>query len=73
MEVSMQSPSPTQCPTLINRADLKKRGISYSNVHMLRLEEEGKFPKRVYLSPGRVAWIESEVSDYIRRCIATRG
>lgn len=57
----------------LSRATLKQLGIDYSNVHMLRLESDGKFPKRVYLSPARVAWIEFEVQDYLARCVAARG
>lgn len=57
---------------LLSREDLKLLGISYSNVHLLRLEELGKFPRRMFLSPARVAWIESEVRAYIDRCIAGR-
>jgi prophage regulatory protein len=53
-------------------ADLKARGIFYSNVHLLRLEADGKFPQRVYLSPARVVWIEAEIEAYIARCIAAR-
>jgi prophage regulatory protein len=58
---------------LVSRDHLKILGIDYSNVHLLRLEEDGKFPKRLYLSPARVAWLESEIDDYIARCIAARG
>jgi predicted DNA-binding transcriptional regulator AlpA len=56
----------------LSRSDLKTRGIRYSNVHLLRLESDGKFPQRVYLSPARVVWIQSEIDDYIARCIAAR-
>jgi prophage regulatory protein len=59
--------------SLVSRRDLKSRGIDYSNVHLLRLEADGKFPKRLYLSPARVAWVESEILDYLARCIAARG
>lgn len=59
-------------PRLVSRRDLKSRGIDYSNVHLLRLEAEGKFPKRLYLSPARVAWVENEIDDYLARCIAAR-
>jgi prophage regulatory protein len=58
---------------LLSRRDLRERGIQYCNVHLLRLESDGKFPCRVYLSPARVAWIETEIDDYIDRCIAARG
>jgi len=62
-----------QIEKLLSREDLKRLGISYSNVHALRLEAEGKLPKRIYLSPGRVAWREREVHAYLQRCIAARG
>jgi predicted DNA-binding transcriptional regulator AlpA len=58
---------------LLSRDELKNLGIKYSNVHMLRLEEEGKIPKRIYLSPAKVAWVESEVLDHLARCIEARG
>jgi prophage regulatory protein len=57
---------------LLGRRDLRMRGIDYSNVHLLRLEADGKFPRRVYLSPARVAWIETEIDEHIARCIAAR-
>jgi prophage regulatory protein len=57
---------------LFSRDDLKNLGIKYSNVHLLRLEMDGKFPKRLYLSPARVAWVESEVMEYLSRCVASR-
>ena len=31
-----------------------------------RLEREGKFPRRVQLSPGRVGWIGSEILNWIK-------
>jgi prophage regulatory protein len=58
---------------MVSRAGLVQRGIAYSSVHLLRLEEEGKFPRRVYLSPARVAWIETEIDEYLARCISARG
>lgn len=63
----------TQPEKLLGRIDLRFRGIHYSNVHLLRLEAEGKFPRRVYLSPARVVWIEHEIDEYVARCIAARG
>jgi predicted DNA-binding transcriptional regulator AlpA len=57
----------------ITRGDLRARGIRYSNVHLLRLEADGKFPKRVYLSPARVVWVAAEIDEYVARCIAARG
>jgi len=46
--------------------------VLYSPAQIARLEEAGKFPKRVPLGPGRVGWIESEVEDWMRERIARR-
>jgi prophage regulatory protein len=64
--------APTKPLRLLCREDIRRLGINYSNVHMLRLEAMGKMPKRLYLTPGRVAWIESEILEYIARCVAAR-
>lgn len=64
--------SQNEAVKLLSRDDLKRLGISYSNVHLLRLEEQGKMPRRIYLSPARVAWVESEIMDHVARCIAAR-
>lgn len=36
-----------------------------------RLEKEGKFPKRRQISPNCVAWVESELNDWLesRACV----
>lgn len=38
-------------------------GLCYNTVY--NLEKQGKFPKRRQLSPGRVAWIDSEVRSWL--------
>lgn len=58
--------------TLIAYDDLKAKGISLSKCQIWRLERQGKFPKRVPISPARHAWVESEVDEYIENRIATR-
>lgn len=40
--------------------------VSYSPAHIARLEAAGKFPKRVRLGQGRVAWVEQEVLDWMK-------
>jgi prophage regulatory protein len=37
-----------------------------------RLEKAGRFPKRVRLGHGMVAWVEGELDDWARRRIAER-
>lgn len=49
-----------------------RRIVLYSPQHIARLEEAGKFPKRVVLGQGRVGWIEQEVLDWLNERIAKR-
>lgn len=60
--------------------DLKPRkGIDYANRHLLRMEAAGRFPARFALTtrangmPGRVAWLESEIDEWIKQRAAQRG
>jgi prophage regulatory protein len=57
---------------LISYESLKAKGIFLSKVQLWRLEKNQKFPKRVSTSPGRHAWIESEIDQYIAQKIAER-
>jgi len=58
---------------LLRRQDLHNRGIAWSNVHQIKLEREGRFPKRVYLTPAKCAWVEDEVDAWIEARIAERA
>lgn len=49
-----------------------KELVTYSFAHTARLEGEGKFPKRVRLGTGRVAYVESEVLEWMASRIADR-
>lgn len=46
--------------------------VLYSPAHISRLEQAGRFPKRVKLGPSRVGWIEQEVLDWLAERIAKR-
>ena len=49
--------------------------VPYSNTHLLRLEDAGKFPKRIKPFGGRngkAFWIGEEVDDWIRSQIDQR-
>jgi prophage regulatory protein len=46
--------------------------VTYSLAHTARLEAAGLFPKRVRLGTGRVAYVESEVLDWMTARIADR-
>lgn len=39
--------------------------VPYSRSHIRRLENAGRFPKRIRLGPGRVAWLLSEIAAWI--------
>jgi prophage regulatory protein len=57
---------------LIPYRDLKAKGIPYSKPHLWRLERAHKFPLRVPIGPGRYAYVESEIDDYVAALIAAR-
>ena len=45
-------------------------GLSRSQIY--RLEQAGKFPKRVRLGPNSVGWVEDEISEWNDARIAER-
>jgi prophage regulatory protein len=49
-----------------------ERRVPYTRQHLSRLEKENKFPRRVRLG-GKVAWLESEVNEWIDARAAERG
>jgi predicted DNA-binding transcriptional regulator AlpA len=58
---------------LVSQKELKSQfGIPYTRVTLWRLEQIGKFPRRVTPSKRRVAWIASEITDYIDALKASR-
>lgn len=59
--------------TLLTRGDLSEIGISYSNSHLLKLEKDKLFPKRIYLSPQKVCWDLIEVNEWLEAQRARRG
>lgn len=46
--------------------------VTYSYAHIDRLEADGKFPKRIRLGQQRVAWVATEIDDWIRARIEDR-
>ena len=52
-------------PDRIVSAKERRQIIPYSDVHIGRLEKEGKFPRRIHLGPGRVGWRLSELMAWI--------
>lgn len=58
--------------TLVSRAGLKARGITFCNQHLIRLEREGRFPRRVRIGGQRVAWVLSELDEWLAQRLAER-
>jgi prophage regulatory protein len=56
----------------LSLADLADRGIPFVNDSLLRMEKAGTFPRRVRLGYKNVAWVESEVDEWMRARIADR-
>lgn len=56
---------------LIAKRELSQM-VPYTPQHILRLEKEGKFPRRVQVGPNRVAWVEAEVEAWIAARVAER-
>jgi prophage regulatory protein len=46
--------------------------VPYTPQHILRLENEGKFPKRVPIGTNRVGWRLVEVEEWLKKRIAER-
>jgi prophage regulatory protein len=46
--------------------------VPYSASHIWRLEQSGEFPKRIRLGGNRVAWLQSEVENWVNNKIASR-
>ncbi|HBA89177.1 MAG TPA: transcriptional regulator [Geobacter sp.] len=54
---------------LMKRKDIvEATGLCYTTIY--NLEKLGKFPARRQLSPGRVAWVRTEVESWLNSRIA---
>ncbi len=42
---------------------IEKVGVSGPTIW--RLERDGKFPKRIQISPGAVGWLEEDIDEWI--------
>jgi len=58
---------------IISRHELAPiKGIAFSNPHLLDLEQQGKFPKRVRLGERRYGWFEHEIDAWLEDRAALR-
>jgi len=67
----MQSRQQPEC-WLYCRADLRRRGIKFSNSSLLRHEKAGTFPERIRLGDHSVAWVASEIDAHLQKLAADR-
>jgi prophage regulatory protein len=58
-------------PELILAGEIAQR-IPYSQNHLRRLEASGDFPRRIRIGANRVAWVRTEVNDWVDQRIAER-
>lgn len=59
-------------PRLLTYPELREQGVVYTRQHLAKLEQAGKFPRRVALGEARVAWVEQEIIDWIEAKMAAR-
>jgi prophage regulatory protein len=57
---------------LLTYKHLEAIGISFSREHLWRLEAANKFPRRIYLSPQKIAWFEDEILAWLAERDAER-
>jgi prophage regulatory protein len=48
------------------------KGVAYTREHLARLVKASKFPQPVPLSGKRIAWLDSEIDDWIAARAADR-
>lgn len=61
--MSTQTAAPEHTTLLRKSVVLKRIGLSGTTVW--RLERAGQFPKSIRLSPGAIAWRESDIEGWI--------
>jgi prophage regulatory protein len=54
-------------PRIVTKRELRLI-VPYSPQHILRLEKQGKFPKRVRIGARRVGWYLADVEAWLATC-----
>lgn len=60
-----------KCLRIISKKELLTL-VPYTAVQILRMERDGRFPRRVQLGPNRVGWVYEEVEAWIKARMAER-
>ena len=66
-----QSGATNSTSRLITKAELRIL-VPYTPQHILRMEKQGRFPRRVQLGPNRVAWLLAEIETWIAARVSER-
>ena len=54
--------------TFLRLPAVKKR-TGFESSQIYKLIKQGQFPKQIYLGPQSVAWLEAEVTDWMKERI----
>jgi prophage regulatory protein len=57
---------------LLRYHELRDHGVILSRRQIDRLEAKGAFPRRVKISDRCVAWVQSEIAEYVENLIRER-
>ena len=57
---------------LLDREGLRERGIKFTRQHLHRLVRNEKFPKPVRVGENTLAWVATEIDQYLEDRIAIR-
>lgn len=57
-------------PRIVTKKELRLI-VPYSPQHILRLEKQGKFPKRIQIGLRRVGWLLSDVEAWLAERMET--
>lgn len=59
--------------TLVSWSDLKVRGIQFSRATIYRKIENGSFPRPLKIGANRIAWLASEIDEWIQSLAEARN
>jgi prophage regulatory protein len=51
---------------------LREKGIAFSRQHRHRLIKAGEFPKPIKIGGNTNVWVEAEIDQYLKACVAKR-
>jgi prophage regulatory protein len=71
LDADRQRGANTTPERLITKRELGQM-VPYTPQHILRLEKQGKFPRRIQVGANRVGWLLSEVHAWIAARVAER-